>query len=286
MTSPADDTDESTTPLPTPTREENDDMTEPVMDELLISGSTPTDAYQRMNGLLARVLLTVARRRQEQLPGLTETLQDQVLVTSGGTSRTMYGWFRSAAWRHEDRPVHELFVNACLDDHGAPQASSLNRIVSPAEHVLTTLCHEAVHVYAEANGIKDTSRDGRYHNRRFGFLALAIGLHPESDERIGCRTPGLSRSGLADYGDLVAELEQGLVLTREPLRPRTQVETGVTSDPAGVSDTEPPTSAPKYVFARCKCETGRSNVTIRVARGGWRPDAIQCRICGEFFQES
>lgn len=39
-----------------------------------------------------------------------------------------------------------------------------------------TLLHEMVHLYASQNGIKDTSRQGRYHNKDFRHLAEEHGL--------------------------------------------------------------------------------------------------------------
>ena len=42
----------------------------------------------------------------------------------------------------------------------------------PAE-VLATLLHEAAHSVACKRGIKDTSRQGRYHNHRFQIVASA-----------------------------------------------------------------------------------------------------------------
>src|SRR5512136_341014 len=41
----------------------------------------------------------------------------------------------------------------------------------PAEEVLLTLVHEMVHQRAHEGEIKDTSRDGRYHNKTFARLA-------------------------------------------------------------------------------------------------------------------
>lgn len=166
------------------TKEEPETVTEAIPDEMLTSGSVPTDAHQAMNALLARVLLEVAGRRQDELPGLAETLQDRVLVTSGGTSSRACGWFRPGAWQHGGQPVHEIFVNAVFDNQDPS--------ISVAEEVLVTLAHEGCHVFADANGIKDTSRGGNYHNRRFAEIALQIGLDIERDQQIGHQTPRLS----------------------------------------------------------------------------------------------
>src|SRR6266540_2104177 len=40
-----------------------------------------------------------------------------------------------------------------------------------AEHTLTTILHEAAHALAHVRGVKDTSRQGKYHNRRYLELA-------------------------------------------------------------------------------------------------------------------
>ena len=45
-----------------------------------------------------------------------------------------------------------------------------------AHDVLGTLLHEAAHALAHARGIKDTSRQGRYHNKHFKTLAEELGL--------------------------------------------------------------------------------------------------------------
>ena len=51
--------------------------------------------------------------------------------------------------------------------------------------VLGTLLHEAAHGLAQARGIQDTSRQGRYHNRRYATLARELGLEVTSVQPIG-----------------------------------------------------------------------------------------------------
>lgn len=244
---------------------------------------SPTDAHRAMLALLHDIVVEAARRRQEELPGLVETLQDDVVLTTGGASRPAYGWFAERAWRYGNRHVHELFLNA---DRRVPHPGA-----SRAEDVLVTLLHEACHVWAQANGVKDTSRDGRYHNRRFTEVALAIGLAVERHPVIGHQTPGLASWARADYSDLLRELGRGLVLVREP---RLAESTGSQPDPDeddednGTSGSAgPAASSSKYVFASCRCHAGRHRpVTIRVAKGSWQPGIIRCAACQEPFTES
>jgi hypothetical protein len=244
---------------------------------------SPTEAHRAMLALLHDTVVEAARRRQDELPGLVETLQDDVVLAMGGTSRPAYGWFAEGAWRFGDRQVHEVFLNADRRP-GHPAAT-------PAEDVLVTLLHEACHVWAQLTGVKDTSRDGRYHNRRFAEIALTIGLAVEKHPVIGHQTPGLSSWARTDYSDLLGELECGLVLAREPelpelvgAEPDTDDETG-DDDVSGTSGTTAPPT--KYVFASCQCRDARRHlVTIRVAKGSWRPGVIRCGECQAPFTES
>jgi hypothetical protein len=51
--------------------------------------------------------------------------------------------------------------------------------------VLGTLLHEAAHGLAHARKISDTSRQGRYHNRRYATLAGELGLDVAHLQPIG-----------------------------------------------------------------------------------------------------
>ncbi len=61
-------------------------------------------------------------------------------------------------------------------------AGTLDR---PIENVVATLLHEMVHYYCFETGIKDVSRGGTYHNKRFKHEAEKRGLKIEYDSRIG-----------------------------------------------------------------------------------------------------
>ncbi|MDC7290177.1 SprT-like domain-containing protein [Blautia schinkii] len=61
-------------------------------------------------------------------------------------------------------------------------ADYLNR---PIENVVSTLIHEGCHLYAMQSGIKDTSNNGVYHNKRFKALAEERGLSITRHEKYG-----------------------------------------------------------------------------------------------------
>jgi hypothetical protein len=62
----------------------------------------------------------------------------------------------------------------------------------PAD-VLATLLHEAAHALAHVRGIKDTSRQGRWHNGRFKALAEEVGITVSKDPGSGGPRPASRR---------------------------------------------------------------------------------------------
>lgn len=76
------------------------------------------------------------------------------------------------AWRDNSKTYKEINIGA----------ETLNR---PLANTIATLVHEMVHLYCCINGIKDTSRGGTYHNKRFKKEAEKRGLIIEYDKRIG-----------------------------------------------------------------------------------------------------
>jgi hypothetical protein len=75
-------------------------------------------------------------------------------------------------WLSEEKGRRELNIGA----------GTLNR---PIENVVATMLHEMVHIYCMENGIKDTSRGGSYHNKRFKEEAERRDLIISYDSRIG-----------------------------------------------------------------------------------------------------
>lgn len=80
------------------------------------------------------------------------------------TSKNAYGHFSPNRWvlGEKKERVDELALNPEFFE-------------SPLE-VLDTMLHELTHVYCNQNNIKDTSRGGHYHNKRFKDVAEKFGL--------------------------------------------------------------------------------------------------------------
>ena len=101
----------------------------------------------------------------------SELDMDRVVFTVQSTPKA-YGHFR----------VHDKAVG----ERGAVEinigAGTLDR---PIESVIATLIHEQVHYYNWSHGVKDCSRGGQYHSKKFKLEAEKHGLHIEYDSRIG-----------------------------------------------------------------------------------------------------
>jgi hypothetical protein len=83
-------------------------------------------------------------------------------------------------------------------------------LAGSANDVMRLLVHEAAHAIAYQRGIKDTSRQGRYHNRRFKTIAEEIGLDVSHDPDRGWTPTALSHPTAAAYSDSITQLAHAL----------------------------------------------------------------------------
>ncbi len=86
-----------------------------------------------------------------------------IVISIMSSAKTNGHFTVSKVWRSEDNYMHEINISA---EH-------LDR---PIENICATMMHEMVHYYCEINGIADTSKGGRYHNKRFKEEAEKRGL--------------------------------------------------------------------------------------------------------------
>ena len=177
-----------------------------------------------------------------------------VIVVASGTdghkvSEARWGHFAALRWVQGDASLPEVLV--------AGEGLALG-----AEHVLETLLHEAGHGLADVRKIVDTSRQGRYHNRRFQALAEELGLAVKSDGNYGWSLTSLTDATRLQYQHALTRLDLALTLYRRAERP---------------SDTGRSTSSNLLV---CTCACPRK---IRVAAGTLAAGPITCGICTQEF---
>ena len=117
--------------------------------------------------------LTTYNRAAAYLNSIFDSLNDRFfesalsrpVITIQSTPRAYGHYTLYDAWSVDgDKGMREINIGA----------GTLSR---PIENVVATLLHEMVHYWNDQNGIKDCSRGGTYHNKKFKTLAEACDLH-------------------------------------------------------------------------------------------------------------
>jgi hypothetical protein len=185
------------------------------------------------------------RTRHTEVPAVV------IIVGSGtATKHAKYGHFAPIRWQHGDNQLAEVLISG----------EGLKR---PVEEVFTTLLHEAAHSLAHARNIKDTSRQGRWHNQKFAALAAELGLDATKDPRIGW-SPCTLRTGTATtYKSVLAELKKALIAYRHP---------EALGGPAKKNNNN---------AVACACQCPRR---IRVAKAVLAEGEITCSVCDSTFE--
>ena len=100
------------------------------------------------------------------------TPQGSIILGHAATGR----WAYKPTKRSKARAAMEVMISSECMSRGA-------------EEVFQTLRHETVHLLATARGVQDTSRQGRWHNKRFVALAEELGMYYPVDEETGKMVP-------------------------------------------------------------------------------------------------
>ena len=236
----------------------------------LASGSHPLtqvgrreSAPEAISGVIVALedCYAALRQRWPDLPGV-------VITVFYDRHRSVRGYFWDGQWRSQADPfLPELHIDSTI-------------LSDPPEAILKTLVHEAAHALARARGIKDTSREGRYHNQRFTDLAQEMGLIVEPDVTIGVRTPSLRPEWLlGHYGPLV----QTIAAASQKLwqEDHSMLVRGGGNGQANKSTLNGSTGPKgRLVKAVCCCSPPR---IIRVARNTLQAAPIRCAACGGEF---
>jgi hypothetical protein len=177
----------------------------------------------------------------------------QVVIILGAGSearRGLFKWghFAAARWHVAGTNRPEVLVSG----------EGLRR---GARDVLATLMHEAAHGIANTRGIQDTSRQGRWHNRRFATLAGELGLKVTQDQQTGWSQTHLTEQLADRYADQLSGLARALQLWRHA-----ELQLGT---PTGSRN-----------LLACSCACGRK---LRVAKSTLEQAPILCGACDEPF---
>ena len=152
----------------------------------------------------------------EKLEKLFSTFNDKffngecekpIITISPDTTKGAYGWCTAwKAWKNSTDDKEGYYeINMC--------AEYLNR---PFLHTCSTLIHEMVHLLNLQNKVQDTSRSGKYHNKKFKEVAEQHGLTVDKSEKYGYSTTTLTQEA-TDWIRSVYNNEQGFELFRSKI---------------------------------------------------------------------
>ena len=260
---------------------------EPEGDEMTtetIETEAPVTRELTGSGVVRMLEKVYARIRQNhpELPAV-------VMVTGSGADAQGQKWghFRPKGWMTK---VADEGVARFLDE----MFMAGETLAKGAEQVLQTMLHESTHTLCELRGIKDTSRQGRWHNRNFVKVAEEMGLEykpTQADKSIGFSAVTLTEATRAEYADLLAELDAEIDLMVK--LPAWLSGGGLGGLLGGLGEPEggegvrrprggEPTTNTTNLKLTCACE--EPNI-IRASRKVAAKMVVMCEDCNEHFRE-
>jgi hypothetical protein len=145
--------------------------------------------------------------------------------------------------------------------------------------ILQTFIHEAAHDLAYVRGIQDTSRQGRYHNRRFAQLAQELGLTPPdtSHKVLGLSDVQLSDETAERYAQTIKALDDAALAYLLDL---TELATGGEEGDGGEAGKKTGGRSGRRHAVECACEPPRRlQLTPKALDDG----PVLCGNCREPF---
>jgi curved DNA-binding protein CbpA len=208
------------------------------------AGGNGSQAASRILKVLEDTWMEI-RRWHPEIPAV-------VIIIASGTEgkQARFGHHAPGRWTVAGEQLAEIMISG----------EGLRR--TPRE-VLATLLHEAAHALAHARGIKDTSRQGRYHNKHFKTLAEQLGLTVEHDQRFGWSPSVITDATAHMYTVQLTALAEAMTLWRR--------DEAVT----------PATTRRNTNLIAAVCPCGRS---IRIAASTLAEAPITCQACDGDFQ--
>jgi hypothetical protein len=188
---------------------------------------------------------TAIRRHHGQVPPV-------VLIIASGTDtkQPRWGHYASGRWYASNIKHAEVMISG-------------EGLARTPRDVLATLLHEAAHALAAARGERDTSRQGRYHNKKYAALARELGLDVTETSGFGWTVTTVPDTTADRYAAQLAALKDAMTIWRNA----EHIPTAATR------------RSTNLIPAECSC--GRR---IRVAASTLDEAPIICQACDGFFK--
>ena len=249
------------------------------------NGSRPVEAGLA-SPLVAALEATWAaiQHRHPEIP-------DVVIVVAAGSvgvprGALKLGHFAARRWTHAGTDAQpEQPTEAAETQVGMPEVFVGGEgLALGAVDVLGTLLHEATHALAHVRQVQDTSRQGRYHSRKFKALAEEMGLFVAESPGIGWSDTFVPEAARTDYAQVLDALSAAIRIHRRaegtlvPTTPGDENSAAAPGPAGGTGGTTTGAGSRNGAAARCGC--GRR---IRVTASVLALGPITCGICGQPF---
>lgn len=149
---------------------------------------------------------------------------------------------------------------------------------------VSTLLHEAAHAYAFANKIQDTSRQGRWHNKKFATLAEQFGCIVEPNVQIGHVTSGITPLAYVTYKSQIDALATAITSYSRSSSDWLQALIGTLPTGLGLG---PVPAKPRRTYGSqtvtviCEC----AGAGYRIPRDLYETTDIRCNECDSAYTE-
>ena len=235
-------------------------------------GTTHNDAGIEM-GALTTTLEEVwadVRERHSELPPV-------VIIVASGAERgrvTKWGHWARSSWKTTGTGSEQVIGEIMIAGEALAEG---------AETVLMVLLHEAAHALNTARGIKDCTRQGRYHNKRFQAAAVEVGLACSKMDPFGWAKTTMDDATRDLYQPQITMLNLCLQGFRMAPADRAQAEreAGRGEDLEQEQERrEKAKKARQRSLLECGCETPRK---IRMSPATADLGPVLCGLCGQQF---
>lgn len=177
-------------------------------------------------------------------------LEQPVITIQKDSTKGAYGWCTSwRTWKESKDDIKEnekgfYEINICAD-----------YLYKDFVEVAETLLHEMAHLYNAMNKVKDTSRNGYFHNKKYKETAEAHGLIVSENSKYGWSDTKLNETALKAVENF-KQNENFKIFRYEPKKARTAKKS----------------NSIKYI---CPC----CNAIVRATK----EVSIKCADCDEYF---
>jgi len=207
---------------------------------------------------------------------------DVLIITGSGAVPfgLVLGHFSQKSWERSEidgHSRHEMFVGG-------------EGLARGAREVMATLLHEASHGVAMVRKIQDTSRQGRWHNKRFKAIGEELGLELTQSPDIGWSLTTMPDRTAKLYHDEIDKLQKAIAYhRRNPFADLFGKLGGNGDDDDGprwgdkVKTPRPtrPPRPPRSIIA-CQCSPARR---LRMAQADFDLGPVHCAVCDSDFEE-